>query len=106
MATRGARPDDDVAVKLPDYLTTTGMPYEVRVIEMLPEEAYGTEVEAIKIVWAKDSYASVREFLVCYFHMAFETAKMENVAPLEDHGELDRLAHVAAEWAEALIMAQ
>lgn len=99
------RPALPVMVPVPEYVTTCSMPYGV-LVTVLPSDQYGAEEERLKRVLMSEEYANPMEFLTCYFHAAFETAKMESQVKWESHEELDRVAHVAAEWALALIMAQ
>lgn len=99
------RPAPPVTVPVPGYVTTCSMPYDL-LLTMLPSDQYGSEDERLKLVMMCSEYTSPMEFLTCYFHAAFETAKMESQVKWESHEELDRVAHIAAEWAYALIMAQ
>ena len=99
------RPAPPVTIPVPEYVTTCSMPYEMRVVD-LAETDFASCSEVTKIARMRLEFNGPMEFLVAWFHEAFETAKMESQVEWKSHEELDRAAHVAAEWALALILAQ
>lgn len=94
----------EVEVQVPDYVTTASMPYEVKVAEQI-EGVFGTCSELTKVVRMNDEFNSPMEFLTTWYHEAVESAISECHCKIE-HDDVDRVAHVCAEWTLCLLEAQ